>query len=389
MTSSITPRYLPLIDVLESRTVPAGNVTASLSHGILTIAGDTDSNQISIVASGEHGVTISAVDSSTTINGSSSSAAFDRVRGITASMGDGNDLLTITGVKLHKQLSVDMGAGDDNLTIDGVRAGKHSTLDLGTGNDTAAITDSYFKSRFQLLGKDDNDAVNITGTKIGEHSTLDGGPGTDSLTQSDNKIRKHSSIINWESTSSQSPTAAADSATVIKGGDVTVNVASNDTTPSGTIDLTSIAITTQPAHGTVTVNTDGTVKYTHGGGSDTTDSLAYTIKNSAGVVSNAAIVSLTIDQGPTANNDTATVAQGGNITIPVSTNDTAAFGTLDLTSLAVTTNPTHGTVTVNNDGTIKYTHDNSATTSDTFAYTIKDSLGAVSSPATVNITITA
>jgi len=82
------------------------------------------------------------------------------------------------------------------------------------------------------------------------------------------------------------------------------------------------------------------------------------------------------------------VAKGGNVSIPVSSNDTTLFGTLDLASIMITTQPTNGTVVVNSDGSVTYTHNNSATTSDSFAYTIKDSLGAVSLPGTVSLTIT-
>ena len=51
--------------------------------------------------------------------------------------------------------------------------------------------------------------------------------------------------------------------------------------------------------------------------------------------------------------------------------------------------PSNGSILVNNDGTVDYTHDGSETISDAFTYTIKDAAGQVSNTATVNLTITA
>lgn len=68
MSGSLSQRYIPVLDQLEHRNLLAGNVSASLSHGILNLYGDIDANQISIVPHGRTGVTVSALDD-TTING--------------------------------------------------------------------------------------------------------------------------------------------------------------------------------------------------------------------------------------------------------------------------------------------------------------------------------
>src|SRR5439155_18877212 len=93
---------------------------------------------------------------------------------------------------------------------------------------------------------------------------------------------------------------------------------------------------------------------------------------------------------PVAANDTATVTRGGSTTINVATNDTPATGqTLDLTSIAITQQPTSGTVTVNNDGTVTYTNNGATAATDSFKYTIDDDNGTTSNAATVSITVTA
>ena len=87
---------------------------------------------------------------------------------------------------------------------------------------------------------------------------------------------------------------------------------------------------------------------------------------------------------PAAVNDTATVTRGGSTTINVATNDTPATGqSLDLTSIAITQQPAHGTVTVNTNGTVTYTNNGDVASSDTFQYTIDDQNGTTSNAATV------
>ncbi|MFT3880015.1 MAG: Ig-like domain-containing protein [Gemmatales bacterium] len=189
-----------------------------------------------------------------------------------------------------------------------------------------------------------------------------------------------------------SPTAVADTATVAEGGEATINVASNDTDTDGSIDLTSIVITQQPTHGTLTVNTNGTVKYTHDGSETTSDSFKYTIKDNLGALSNEATVTITItpvNDAPVAGPDSATVVKGNSVTIDLANNDTDVDGTIVLTTIVIKQQPSHGSITVNNDGTVTYHHDGSSSTSDSFTYTINDNTGAPSNEANVTITITA
>src|SRR3989475_131173 len=86
-----------------------------------------------------------------------------------------------------------------------------------------------------------------------------------------------------------------------------------------------------PAHGSVTLNADGTFSYSHDGSETTTDSFTYkTCDNGttgsppvADPKSSAtATVSITVtpvNDSPDANNDSATVAEGGTVTVLDST----------------------------------------------------------------------
>lgn len=95
------------------------------------------------------------------------------------------------------------------------------------------------------------------------------------------------------------------------------------------------------------------------------------------------------NSAPLAQDDAAAVTVvGGGVTIPVLDNDSDSDGTLDPSSVTVVQAPTHGQVKVNlSTGTVTYTHDGSAASSDSFAYTVSDDHGAVSNPASVTISL--
>ena len=91
---------------------------------------------------------------------------------------------------------------------------------------------------------------------------------------------------------------------------------------------------------------------------------------------------------PQAGADSYTVAEGNTLTVSapgVLANDSDAQG--DPLAASLVTGPTHGTLTLQSDGSFIYTHDGSETVSDTFVYEARDSGGA-SDPSTVRITVT-
>jgi len=89
---------------------------------------------------------------------------------------------------------------------------------------------------------------------------------------------------------------------------------------------------------------------------------------------------------PVANNDTASTDAGLPVVINVQANDTSNQ-TIDPTSIAITTNPTQGTIVVNKDGTLAYTPNNNFVGTDTFTYTVANNDGTTSDPATVTVTV--
>src|SRR5207253_2966328 len=182
------------------------------------------------------------------------------------------------------------------------------------------------------------------------------------------------------------PVANSDSATVAEGsseerreGTDGSGLANDTDAEAKTLTATKLS---DPAHGSVTLNANGTFSYSHDGSETATDSCHYTACHTGTTrsppvadpkCSGTATVSITVtpvNDAPVANSDSATVAEGGTVTVLDSTaasvlaNDTDAEGnTLTATKLS---DPAHGSVTLNADGTFSYSHDGSETTPDSF-----------------------
>jgi YVTN family beta-propeller protein/VCBS repeat-containing protein len=187
------------------------------------------------------------------------------------------------------------------------------------------------------------------------------------------------------------PVAVDDSATVVEGGSTSIAVLGNDTDVDGTIDSSSVVIVSQPSYGSVSVNADGSITYVSNGAEMSSDSFTYTVADNAGAVGSAATVTVTItpvNDAPVSVDDAAGVLEGGSTTIAVLGNDTDVDGTIDSSSVVIVSQPSYGSVSVNPDGTITYRSNGAEISSDSFSYTVADTVGAVGNTATVTVTIT-
>ena len=123
---------------------------------------------------------------------------------------------------------------------------------------------------------------------------------------------------------------------------------------------------------------------------DTPATLSIKLTASDGSLTTSATFTLTVvevNDPPVAGDDTATVAEGGTLTIAASTllaNDSdPESATLSITAVGGAVN---GTVSLSTDkATVTYVHDGSETTSGSFTYTVSD--GAATDTATVSITV--
>jgi FtsP/CotA-like multicopper oxidase with cupredoxin domain len=126
----------------------------------------------------------------------------------------------------------------------------------------------------------------------------------------------------------------------------------------------------------------------------TADSFTYSASDGGGVPSIATVtitVTPVVNQPPDAVDDYDTVtrntgATANSVTVNVLSNDTDD-GTIDATSVAITTAPRKGAVVNNGGGSITYTPQAGKRGSDAFGYTVNDDQGVTSNEATVRIDI--
>src|SRR3989441_244669 len=174
---------------------------------------------------------------------------------------------------------------------------------------------------------------------------------------------------------------------------------------------TTLFRSSDPAHGSVTLNADGTFSYSHDGSETTSDSFTYKTCDNGTTNGSpdpkrrgtaTASVTVTPDSDAAVKSDDVDI--GGRSSIKKEIDSTAASVLANDTDAEANTltatkhsDPAHGSVTLNANGTFSYSHDGSETATDSFTYKTCDN-GTTGSPpvadpkcsgtATVSITVT-
>ncbi|NLH15985.1 MAG: tandem-95 repeat protein [Phycisphaerae bacterium] len=182
------------------------------------------------------------------------------------------------------------------------------------------------------------------------------------------------------------PVAVNDSATVAQGAGVEIAVLANDFDIDG--DSLTVTAVESPTSGTAVIG-DNKITYTSALDYTGMVSFDYTASDEKGGTA-AGTVSVTvtrINTPPVADPDSYVVAEDDTLTVPtpgVLENDSDADSD-PLTALVIA-GPSHGSLTLNLDGSFSYTPSANYNGSDSFTYTANDGL-ADSTPATVSIII--
>ncbi|MDE2337483.1 MAG: tandem-95 repeat protein [Alphaproteobacteria bacterium] len=170
------------------------------------------------------------------------------------------------------------------------------------------------------------------------------------------------------------PVAAPDSFTGAENHVITGNVLTNDTDQNG-LALSVAPGTFATAHGGILlISADGSFTYTPAAGFAGTDSVYYTLSDSAGLKSSG-LVTLTVDAPPVAAPDSFTGTENHAITGDVLMNDTDPNGLALHVTAGIFASAHGGTVVENADGTFTYTPAANFIGTDSFTYTLNDSAG--------------
>jgi gliding motility-associated-like protein/uncharacterized repeat protein (TIGR01451 family) len=177
------------------------------------------------------------------------------------------------------------------------------------------------------------------------------------------------------------PIANFNTGTTPESTPLSINVVSNDTDIDGQIDPTTVTISTQPLHGTVSVNpVTGLLTYTPNALFNGKDSLVYRVCDNGTPLPaqcDTAIVYLTVtgvNHPPVANVDGATTNEDVPVTVRILTNDTDIDSNLDPKTVKVTQNPVNGKVKIDPiTGALTYTPNAGFFGRDSLIYRVCDS----------------
>lgn len=313
-------------------------------------------------------------------------------------------------------------SADGTITITGVNDDPVANGDSSSTAFNTAVNINVLSNDYDV---DQGDSFAVTSVGTPSHGTavieLDGTVtytpdagyvGADSFTYeiTDANGGTSSATVNVQVQGSNAPNAQNDQVSTDEDSALSGNVFADngngaDTDPEGDdFDVTAVngqaaSVGTQIALASgalLTLNADGTFDYdpsgqfeTLGAGDTALDGFSYTITDDNGG-SDTASVTVTVNgvnDGPTAADDSYSTGYQTALTIAASgvlANDSDIDG--DALTAALNTDPTHGSVTVNADGSFTYTPDAGFSGADSFTYDADDGNGGVAT-ATVTINV--
>ncbi|MEX1377281.1 MAG: Ig-like domain-containing protein [Eubacteriales bacterium] len=284
------------------------------------------------------------------------------------------------------------------VTVSGVNDTPTAGNDSATTNEDTAVTITYGTND---SNPDGGGSISVDATSAQGGTIVDNGDGTFTYTPpanfngtdtfgysiTDGDGDTDSAVITVTVNSiNDTPTAGNDNATTDEDTAVTITYGTNDSNPDGG---GSIAVdATSTAGGTIVDNADGTFTYTPAANFNGTDTFGYTITDGDGDT-DSAVITVTvnsINDTPTAGDDSSTTDEDTSVTITYGTNDRNPDGGGSISVDAASAQG--GTIVDNGDGTFTYTPSLNFYGTDTFTYSITDGDGD-NSTATITITVNA
>ncbi|MBO9475520.1 tandem-95 repeat protein [Shimia sp. R10_1] len=180
------------------------------------------------------------------------------------------------------------------------------------------------------------------------------------------------------------PVAGDDTGSTDEDTAVLIDVLGNDTDVEG--GALFVSAITDPAHGTVTIDGAGLLRYTPDADFNGSDAFTYTVSDGDGGVDMGTVLVTVapVNDAPVAQDDLVTTSEDVAVTFEVTGNDSDADG--DDIAVSDVSAASNGTVELTTEGDLRYTPEPGFFGSDSFSYTITDGTGA-SATATVRVTV--
>lgn len=172
------------VESLESKTLLAGDVAASVIDGVLVLEGDAEANHV-VVSAGEApgSYVVTGLPSSdgeaTTIRGGSEPLVVEGVdAGARISLGGGDDALRIHRATFAGDVQIRLGAGDDAVGI----GGRHRLVaDSGDADDARFRPNVGVRGDLRIGTGAGDDRVAIGGVRLGGDLVVQTGAGDDAV----------------------------------------------------------------------------------------------------------------------------------------------------------------------------------------------------------------
>src|SRR5205823_509783 len=259
---------------------------------------------------------------------------------------------------------------DNGVSISYSGGGHWWYLDFAAPFD-ATLTPGYYANAtrwpFQVSGVP---GLNVSGDGRGSNTLTGSFTVTQALYAADGKVLRFAASFEQHS---EGMAPALTGAIKFNQGDGPSGILLNDSDVEGS--PLTIILVANPAHGTLSMNVDGSFTYKPAANYNGADSFTYKVSDGT-AESNVATVSLTVNpvnDFPTANNDTYTVAEDNVLTVGapgVLANDSDIDG--DSLTASLVTSPTHGSLAFNPNGSFTYTPQANFNGSDSFQYAAYD-----------------
>ncbi len=208
-------------------------------------------------------------------------------------------------------------------------------------------------------------------------------------------------------TVNEPPDAEDDVAVTPRDQPITTNITSNDEDDDGTIDAATVDLDpstpgqqttfTVAGEGTYTVDNAGNGTFTPVLGFVGNTTVSYRVNDNDGGLSNSATLTVTVQDGPAANDDTALTLINTPVTIDVTANDIQTDNPLDNTTVDLDPNTAgqQTTVVVAGEGTfsfvgaglVTFTPEPGFAGTTDIMYTVSDTVGTSSNPAEIEVEV--